>query len=254
MRPPGRQMRVVPYVKDTKNALVMRLRAGAPGPRRWRACRRPSRRPSRSTSSSNRGNCPARRMPSPRERKEILFYEASEGGAGVLRQLVEDPTVIPRLARRALEICHFDPDTLEDKAAETCGKACYECLLDYGNQPDHQVLDRFLIRDLLAQTGAGDLPARRAAPGRARSGWLALRKRCDSELEKKWLDLLDEPDAAPAESMRSTGSSGSTRTRTSTTTSTTRPSTSTARRTTRPEQIAKDEEITRRLHGAWATS
>ena len=43
--------------------------------------------------------------------REILFYEASEGGAGVLRQLAEDPTVLPALARRALELCHYDPDT-----------------------------------------------------------------------------------------------------------------------------------------------
>ena len=82
--------------------------------------------------------------------QEILFYEASEGGAGVLRQIVEDSSASALLARRALEICHFDPDTLEDKGAQTCGKACYECLLDYGNQPDHKDLDRHLIRDLLA--------------------------------------------------------------------------------------------------------
>src|SRR4029077_8624464 len=90
-------------------------------------------------------------LPSSKDRKEILFYESSEGGAGVLRQLVEDPMVIPRLARQALEICHFNPDTLEDLAADRCGKACYECLLDYGNQPDHLLLDRFLIKGILSQ-------------------------------------------------------------------------------------------------------
>ena len=36
--------------------------------------------------------------------------------------------------------------TLEDLGSATCGKACYECLLDYGNQPDHKDLDRQLIR------------------------------------------------------------------------------------------------------------
>ena len=54
------------------------------------------------------------------------------------------------MARRALEICHFDPETLEDQAALSCGKACYQCLLDYGNQPDHKDLDRHLIRQFLA--------------------------------------------------------------------------------------------------------
>ena len=68
-----------------------------------------------------------------KERREIIFYEASEGGAGVLRQLAEAPAVLPALARRALAICHYDPDTGEDRAANRCGRACCECLLDYGN-------------------------------------------------------------------------------------------------------------------------
>ena len=86
-------------------------------------------------------------MPDTRDRREILFYEAAEGGAGVLRQLAEDPSVLPALARRALEVCHYSPDSLEDQAADWCGKACYQCLLDYANQPDHKDLDRALIRD-----------------------------------------------------------------------------------------------------------
>ena len=57
-----------------------------------------------------------------KERREILFYEASEGGAGVLRQLAEAPAVLPALARRALAICHYDPDTGEDWAADRCGR------------------------------------------------------------------------------------------------------------------------------------
>ena len=59
--------------------------------RRWRACRRRSRKPSRSTSSLSRANSPASRCRRPQDRQEILFYEASEGGAGVLRQIAEDP-------------------------------------------------------------------------------------------------------------------------------------------------------------------
>ncbi len=121
-------------------------------------------------------------MPSTQDRQEILFYEASEGGAGVLRQIAEDPPVLPLLARRALEICHFDPDTLEDKGAKTCGKACYECLLDYGNQPDHKDLDRYLIRDLLAELSRVRVPARWRRRVRGRNGW----SRCASVATASW--------------------------------------------------------------------
>jgi len=129
-------------------------------------------------------------MPTNKDRQEILFYEASEGGA-VLRQIAEDPSVLPLLARRALEICHFDPDTLRDNGAETCGKACYACLLDYGNQPDHKDLDRYLIRDLLTEISRS--VCRPAGGMGSRMERLAeLRKRCDSQLEKRWLDLVDK--------------------------------------------------------------
>jgi len=109
----------------------------------------------------------------------------------VLRQIAEDPAVLPLLARNALEICHFDPDTLEDKGAHTCGKACYECLLDYGNQPDHKDLDRFLIRDFLSELAKAECRPSGGAGSRAER-MAALRKRCDSQLEKRWLDAVDD--------------------------------------------------------------
>ena len=185
----GRFQRVVPYVKDTKNALVMHFE--------------PSRTVSETASlqaafkeaiqkyfqlEPRELACEA--MPSPNDRREIVFYEASEGGAGVLRQIAEDPSVLPMLARSALEICHFNPDTLEDKGALTCGKACYACLLDYGNQPDHKDLDRHLIRDLLSELSQGTCRPAGGAGSRAER-MAALRKRCDSGLEKRWLDLVD---------------------------------------------------------------
>ena len=143
-------MTVVPYVTDTKNALIVRpetvcsheVMAGLQSALRV-AIQQYFQLESR--------ELVAEALPSARNRREILLYEASEGGAGVLRQIVDDPTVLPALARLALIACHFDPNTLQDLAAERCGKACYECLLDYGNQPDHRLLDRLAIRDLLVQ-------------------------------------------------------------------------------------------------------
>jgi very-short-patch-repair endonuclease len=94
------------------------------------------------------------------------------------------------LARRALEICHFDPETLEDQAALSCGKACYQCLLDYGNQPDHKDLDRHLIRQFLADLSRSTCRPAGGVGVRAER-LAALRMRCDSQLEKRWLDLVD---------------------------------------------------------------
>jgi len=85
----------------------------------------------------------------------------------------------------------YDPETLEDRAADTCGKACYECLLDYGNQPDHKDLDRRLIRDLLSELAASSCDPAGGTGSRAER-LVALRARCDSKLEQRWLDHLEE--------------------------------------------------------------
>ncbi|MEW6363708.1 MAG: DEAD/DEAH box helicase [Acidobacteriota bacterium] len=185
----GRLQRVVPYVQDTKNALVMRLEPVRSGPE-MASIQAAFKEAIQKHFQLEPRELACEAMPSPSDRKEILYYEASEGGAGVLRQIAEDPAVLPALARRALEICHFDPETLEDKGAQTCGKACYECLLDYGNQPDHKDLDRSLIRDLLSELSQAECRPAGGAGSRAER-MTALRKRCDSQLEKRWLDMVD---------------------------------------------------------------
>ncbi len=185
----GRQARVVPYVTDTKNALLLRFEP-QPGLPEMAALQAAFKEAIQKHFQLEPRELTAEPLPTPKERNELLFYEATEGGAGVLRQLVEDPTVIPALARRALEICHFDPDTLQDLRPESCGKACYECLLDYFNQPDHPLLDRFLIRDILARLATSTC-APAGGPGSRAEHMSELRRRCDSELEKRWLDFID---------------------------------------------------------------
>ena len=78
----------------------------------------------------------------------ILFYEASEGGAGVLPRLVSDPRAMGTVAKRALESCHFacddgswTPETLRD-TREECTAGCYRCLLSYYNQIEHAAINR----------------------------------------------------------------------------------------------------------------
>lgn len=186
----GRLQRVVPFVKDTKNALVVRFEPPRSGPE-MASLQAALKEAIQKHFQLEPRELLCEPMPTPQDRREILFYEASEGGAGVLRQIAEDPLILPLLARRALEICHFDPETLKDKGIETCGKACYECLLDYGNQPDHKDLDRYLIRDLLADMSKSVCRPAGGLGSRAER-MAALRKRCDSQLEKKWLDFVDE--------------------------------------------------------------
>ena len=185
----ARIVRVVPFVRDTRNALVMRFDPVPSGPE-LASIQAAFKQAIQQHFQLEPRELSGEAMPSPDDRREILFYEASEGGAGVLRQLAEDRTVLPALARRALEICHYAPDTLEDQAADRCGKACYECLLDYGNQPDHRFLDRAPIRDVLAALSQAE--CRPAGGAGSRTDRLAaLRKHCDSRLEQRWLDQVE---------------------------------------------------------------
>ena len=135
-------------------------------------------------------------LPSRDNRRLILIYEASEGGAGVLKRILHNGEEFSKIAKRALEICHFDPETGEDlrrapKAKEDCEAACYDCLLNYGNQPDHDIIDRHLILNLLLQYSKANVSISPSRLSRAKH-LEQLKKFCESELEKKWLDFLEK--------------------------------------------------------------
>ncbi len=133
-------------------------------------------------------------LPSADDRRLLFFYEAAEGGAGVLRQVAEEPSALADIARAALEICHFNPDTGQDLAADPnnniqCEAACYDCLLEYGNQPDHTHIDRKRIVEVL-QTLMRSITRSSGGP-RGRLDHLdELMRVCDSQLERRWLQLL----------------------------------------------------------------
>jgi very-short-patch-repair endonuclease len=135
-------------------------------------------------------------MPDGKEPQAILFYEASEGGAGVLRHLQEDPSNLAIVAREALRLCHYNPETGEDlrrapHGKEDCEAACYDCLMHYGNQMDHPQLDRKLIQPLLLELATSKVEA---SPVQAPRGvhLEALAKRCESNLERNWLLFLEK--------------------------------------------------------------
>ena len=83
--------------------------------------------------------------------QRLLLWEAAEGGTGAWERLLEERDGFAQLARKALELCHFDPATgAEDSEyATSCALACYECLLSYANQQEQRYLDRHIVRDFL---------------------------------------------------------------------------------------------------------
>jgi very-short-patch-repair endonuclease len=184
---------VVPCVKDRRNALLFK----------WSATLDPAVHASLMAALKSAiqiefqledQELAAEPLPSSETRNLILFYEAAEGGAGVLRRLIEDPDGLRRTSLRALELCHFDPKTGEDlgravKAKEDCSAACYDCLMSYGNQRDHLLLDRHSIKEHLVELSNGliELTGNAAGPT-----FEELEARCGSGLEKQWLKFVRE--------------------------------------------------------------
>jgi len=107
---------------------------------------------------------------------------------------------LARVARAALDVCHFDPDTLEDvrrapHAREDCEAACYDCLLSYSNTRYHDLIDRQLVKDLLSELAQSTTEV--GAGRKSRSEQLAeLRRRADpaSRLEQDFLGFLEAGD------------------------------------------------------------
>ena len=119
--------------------------------------------------------------------RALLFYEAAEGGLGVLGRMVEEPDALAAVAREALRICHFGEDGSDLKA--NCAQACYECLLSYTNQLEAHLLDRWRVRDVLREL----LKCRveRRVQERSRGEHLeVLRSRVQSKFERVFLDFL----------------------------------------------------------------
>lgn len=191
----GRVRRVVPYVEDRKNCLLFAPHTPL-APDEMITLQAALKQGIQLTYQLEEFELAAEALPGTGEPRVILLYESAEGGAGVLRRLVDDPKALREVAREALRLCHFDPDSGADlgkaeHASESCVVACYDCLMSYGNQRAHSLLNRHKIKDfLLALAGASVLSAPSEKP---RSSHLqALFSHCGSSLEKDWLTFLEE--------------------------------------------------------------
>ena len=183
-----RQQRVIPYVEDRRNCAAPRARRGRSTPSVMASLagraqeRDPGRRSSSRTPSSPPSRCPtATSAACSSSTRPPRAAPACCAGSPTI------PTRSPRVAREALELCHFDPETGEDRgtrpgAREDCEAACYDCLLSYANQRDHRCSTATRSAtcscsspDATVEVAPGALAARR--PPRAAPRALRLRAR-----------------------------------------------------------------------------
>ena len=141
----------------------------------------------------------AEALPKVSDRRALMFYEAAEGGAGVLTRIASDPASLKQVASNALKLLHHNSPQgswkLEDLPAleqinavgnHICEAGCYQCLLSYFNQPDHEYINRRnadALKMLVALANAEVRPKQEPSPAPASA--LA-----DNHL-KQWLQALD---------------------------------------------------------------
>lgn len=189
-----KRAKVVPYVEDRRNVLITRLAQSA-DPGATVTLRYALERGAEALFQLEDTELDSEMLPDHDQRGRVLFTESAEGGAGALRRLVAEPDALARVAAKALEIAHFDPETGEDRGhaegvTERCESACYDCLLSYRNQLDHSVINRHSIRDTLLELARSTVTA--GAGGRTREDQRRiLDLLSDSGLERRFVEWLD---------------------------------------------------------------
>ena len=114
-------------------------------------------------------------------RSRIVLHETAVGGAGALASLTEEPRLRQVIAR-ARELLHEgDPDG-------GCQKACYDCLLSFYNQPDHEFIDRTLVLPFLRSLEALTIQPVEVIPGGPTLD--ELEAQCQSDFERQVLQAI----------------------------------------------------------------
>jgi len=190
-----RTARVIPYVEDRRNCLLLTPGEELDGAA-MASVQAALKTAIQIAFQLEDSELAAEPLPGRSDRRHLLLYESAEGGAGVLRRLIDDSAAFAQVAREALRLCHFDPDTFEDErkapgAPEDCEAACYNCLMNYSNQRDHQLLDRHTVKQYLAELAGGQtVTSSRPITRSEHLDHLILS--AGSELERCWIRMLDE--------------------------------------------------------------
>jgi ATP-dependent helicase YprA (DUF1998 family)/very-short-patch-repair endonuclease len=196
-----RVQRVIPFVEDTKNCLLFEPESDL-DEGQMASLQAALKAAIQVRYQLEDNELAAEPLPSADERRLILFYEAAEGGAGALRRLLDTPQAFAEVAQEALRLCHFDPLTGKDLrhapnangwllSAEECEAACYDCLMSYFNQSDHRRLDRQAIKETLQALAQAEAQISPTSLTRAEH-LQQLRNLCQSDLERHWLDYLEQ--------------------------------------------------------------
>lgn len=179
-------VRIVPIVRDHKNALLFRFsEPAAYAPGTIATVQHALMRGIEVVFQLEEGEVLGEPLPARDNRRAILAYEATEGGAGVLSRLIEDPQALSKVAHETLTLMHFDKvdeaitvgnaTLLVSRDGEACVRGCYRCLLSYFNQPDHELIDRTSdeVKQMLVDLARGQVVLA-AAPGRSAEdgGWV----------------------------------------------------------------------------------
>jgi hypothetical protein len=166
---------IVPSVQDRKNALLFQPVGDAFSEVTLATVQHALLRGIEAVFQLEEGEMLAEPMPTRDVRNGFLLYEATEGGAGVLTRLVSEESCLATVARRALQVMHFDvgdgllpaaASGLVDQPGTACVAACYRCLMSYYNQPDHEILDRRdeTARELLLRLARARTASREPRP------------------------------------------------------------------------------------------
>jgi hypothetical protein len=121
-------------------------------------------------------------VPDDPDRRRIVLYETAEGGTGAVQSLTE-ASRLQMVLRNAKDVLHAGEED------EGCESACYECLLTFYNQRDHEVLDRKLVLPFLERMT--DLEVEADQDDRS-VRFEDLHAKCQSDFERQVLEAIDE--------------------------------------------------------------